>query len=114
MSIEGERLVARGEEGLAAGGWRLAGERKRRYATAAFIALLALALFWPAPVVTINALCCDAHLPIDDLSFLGREAPSWDVAFWCLAGIFLIALLQTAESRDFAIGWRILRASRLH
>ena len=89
-------------------------ESKRRAATCAFIALLALALFWPAPVVTINDLCCDAYLPIDDLSFLGREAPSWDVAFWCLAGIFLIALLQTAESRDFALGWRIIRASRLH
>jgi len=89
-------------------------EGKRHAAACAFIALLALALFWPAPVVTINALCCDAHLPIDDLSFLGREAPSWDVAFWCLAGLFLIALLQTAESRDFAIGWRILRVSHLH
>src|SRR5258706_10770748 len=89
-------------------------EGKRTAAACAFMALLALALFWPAPVVTINSICCDAHLPIDDLSFLGREAPSWDVAFWCLAGIFLIALLQTAESRDFTIGWRIVRASRLH
>jgi len=98
----------------AAGGPRPAADSKRRIATWGFIALLALALFWPAPVVTINALCCDAHLPIDDLSFLGREAPSWDVAFWCIAGLFLIALLQTAESRDFAIAWRILRASRPH
>jgi membrane-associated phospholipid phosphatase len=113
MSIDDEHLAVR-DDRPAAGGWRPAGERKRRIATAAFIALLALALFWPAPVVTINGICCNAHLPIDDLSFLGREAPSWDVAFWCLAGIFLIALLQTAESRDFAIGWRTIRASRLH
>jgi membrane-associated phospholipid phosphatase len=65
-------------------------------------------------VLTVNEVCCHAPLPIDDLSFLGREAPSWDVAFWCLAGIFLIALLQTAESRDFGEAWRIVRASRLH
>jgi membrane-associated phospholipid phosphatase len=89
-------------------------ESKRRTASAAFLALLALALFWPAPVLTVNDVCCDAHLPIDDLSFLGREAPSWDVAFWCLAGLFLIALLQTAESRDFAEAWRVVRGARLH
>src|SRR5205085_11922481 len=89
-------------------------ENQRRTATAAFLALLLLALFWPAPVVTINAVCCDAHLPIDDLSFLGREAPSWDVAFWCLAGFFVIALLQTAESRRFSEGWQVIRESRLH
>jgi membrane-associated phospholipid phosphatase len=89
-------------------------DAKRHSAAIAFLALLALALFWPAPVVTVNDVCCHAHLPIDDLSFLGREAPSWDVAYWCLAGIFLIALLQTAESRDFASGWRIVRESRLH
>jgi len=76
------------------------------------VALLALALFWPAPVLTVNDVCCDARLPIDDLSFLGREAPSWDVAYWCLAGIFLIALLQTAESRDFGEAWRIVRSAR--
>jgi membrane-associated phospholipid phosphatase len=88
-------------------------DAKRRTASAVFIALLALALFWPAPVLTVNDVCCHARLPIDDLSFLGREAPSWDVAYWCLAGVFLIALLQTAESRDFGEAWRILRGTRL-
>ncbi|HEX3110003.1 MAG TPA: phosphatase PAP2 family protein [Thermoanaerobaculia bacterium] len=87
-------------------------ENKRRTASIAFIALLALALFWPAPVLTVNDVCCQARLPIDDLSFLGREAPSWDVAYWCLAGIFLLALLQTAESRDFGEAWRIVRGAR--
>jgi membrane-associated phospholipid phosphatase len=86
--------------------------RKRHTAAVAFAALLALALFWPAPVVTVNDVCCHAKLPIDDLSFLGREAPSWDVVYWCVAGIFLIALLQTAESRDFGEAWRIVRSSR--
>ena len=87
---------------------------KRHAATIAFLALLVLALFWPAPVLTVNDVCCHAQLPVDDLSFLGREAPSWDVIYWCFAGIFLIALLQAAESRDFAFGWRIIRESRLH
>jgi membrane-associated phospholipid phosphatase len=86
-------------------------DAKRHTAAAAFVALLALALFWPAPVLTVNDVCCHARLPIDDLSFLGREAPSWDVVYWCVAGIFLIALLQTAESRDFSVAWRIVRSS---
>jgi hypothetical protein len=86
---------------------------KRHTAAVAFVALLVLALFWPAPVLTVNDVCCHAHLPIDDLSFLGREAPSWDVVYWCVAGLFLLALLQTAESRDFGEGWRIVRRARV-
>ncbi|HEY2094680.1 MAG TPA: phosphatase PAP2 family protein [Thermoanaerobaculia bacterium] len=89
-------------------------DAKRRTAATAFVGLLLLALFWPAPVVSVNDVCCHAQLPIDDLSFLGREAPSWDVVYWCVAGIFLIALLQTGESRDFGEAWRIVKASRLH
>ena len=88
-------------------------ENKRRTASTFFIALLALALFWPAPVLTVNGFCCRAQLPIDDLSFLGREAPSWDVVYWCVAGVFLIALLQTAESRDFGEAWRVVRGARV-
>jgi membrane-associated phospholipid phosphatase len=87
---------------------------KRHTAAALFVALLILALFWPAPVVTVNDVCCHSQLPIDDLSFLGREAPSWDIVYWCVAGIFLIALLQTADSRDFGEAWRVVKASRLH
>ena len=84
-------------------------DAKRHTAAIAFVALLALALFWPSPVLTVNDVCCHARLPIDDLSFLGREAPSWDVVYWCVAGIFLIALLQTAESSDFGEAWRTIR-----
>ena len=69
-------------------------DAKRRLASAAFVALLILSIFWPSPVVTINQLCCNAALPIDDLSFLGREAPAWDVVFWCITGVFALALLQ--------------------
>jgi hypothetical protein len=88
-------------------------DAKRRIAAAAFLALLILAVFWPAPVIDVNQLCCRAALPVDDLSFLGREAPSWDVVFWCLAGILVIAILHSAESRDFREAWRIVRESRV-
>lgn len=84
-------------------------------ASAAFAALLVLSVFWPSPVVSINQLCCSARLDVDDLSFLGREAPSWDVAFWCLTGLLLIAILQSAEWqwRDFGEVARIVRTMRV-
>jgi membrane-associated phospholipid phosphatase len=78
-------------------------DRRRRLAAGAFIALLLLSVFWPSPIVSTNLLCCNAPLPIDDLSFLGREAPSWDIAFWWIGGIILIAILQTGSLRaEFA------------
>ena len=80
-----------------------------------FVALLLLSLFWPSPIVRINALCCHATLPVDDLSFLGREAPSWDIAFWCLAGLFAIALLEPASDGSrhrFAEAWQTARHTR--
>jgi len=73
-------------------------DRRRRLAAGAFIALLLLSVFWPSPIVSTNLLCCNAPLPIDDLSFLGREAPSWDIAFWWIGGIILIAILQSGSS----------------
>lgn len=71
---------------------------KRRYAAAAFVTLLILSVFWPSPIVSINRLWIDETIAVDDLSFLGREAPSWDVVFWCLAGILLLAILQSADA----------------
>jgi undecaprenyl-diphosphatase len=91
-------------------------DAKRRLAAAAFIALLALSVFWPAPAIEINQLCCHAHLTVDDLSFLGREAPAWDIAFWCIAGLFLLALLQPStlyNPSDFRAVWTLLRATRI-
>jgi hypothetical protein len=75
-------------------------DAKRRTVSFAFITLLVLSVWWPSPIVSVNRLCCNAPLGIDELSFLGRESPAWDVAFWCLAGIFALLLLQ--DARDFS------------
>jgi membrane-associated phospholipid phosphatase len=88
-------------------------DAKRRLAAAAFVVLLALSVFWPAPAIGINQLCCHARLAVDDLSFLGREAPAWDVAFWCIAGVFLLALLQSGKDSDFREIWTVMRATRV-
>src|SRR5438270_2916241 len=91
-------------------------DAKRRLASAAFIALLALSVFWPAPAIDINQLCCHARLAVDDLSFLGREAPAWDIAFWCISGLFLLALLHPSNAynkSDFGEIWQLVRATRI-
>ena len=72
---------------------------KARYAAAGFVALLLLSLFWPAPIVSVNRLWLHRDLPVDELSFLGREQPSWDVVFWCIAGLFAIAVVQSGEGK---------------
>ena len=86
--------------------------RKRRYAAAAFVTLLILSVFWPSPIVSSNRLWFDERLAVDELSFLGREAPSWDVLFWCFAGLLLLAILQTADALDFREVVRQVRAIR--
>jgi undecaprenyl-diphosphatase len=86
--------------------------RRRRFATAAFLALLALSITWPSPVVSTNLLWIGADLDVDHLSFLGREAPSWDVVFWCVAGLLLLVILQSAVDFDFRAPIRILRSVR--
>ncbi len=87
-------------------------ESKRRYASAAFLTLLILSVFWPSPVVSSNRLWMHEPLAVDELSFLGREAPSWDVVFWCFAGLLLLVILQTAESHDYREPLAQLRALR--
>jgi len=91
-------------------------DAKRRLAAAAFVVLLALSVFWPAPAIEVNEVCCHAHLAVDNLSFLGREAPAWDVAFWCIAGLLLLALLHPSSDykpSDFREVWSLLRATRI-
>src|SRR5438105_10632403 len=85
-------------------------DAKCRLASAAFATLLILSVFWPSPVVGVNQLCCNAHLSIDELSFLGREAPSWDVIFWCIVGVLALALLQDVRGlRSVATEFRATR-----
>jgi membrane-associated phospholipid phosphatase len=86
---------------------------KRRYAAAAFVTLLLLSVFWPAPIVSSNRLWLHAPLTVDELSFLGREAPSWDVAFWFLAGLLLLVMLQTMECPNFREPLAQVRALRV-
>ncbi len=86
-------------------------DAKRRLASASFVVLLILSVVWPSPIVSTNRLCCDAALGVDELSFLGREAPSWDVVFWCLTGLFALALLQAAH--EFTAVPEQFRATRL-
>ncbi|HEU4523160.1 MAG TPA: phosphatase PAP2 family protein, partial [Thermoanaerobaculia bacterium] len=84
---------------------------RRRYASAAFVTLLILSIFWPSPIVSSNRLWLNRDLAVDEISFLGREAPSWDVVFWCLAGLLALAIVQSGEFDDWrtriraAVGW---------
>lgn len=87
-------------------------DAKRRYAAAAFITLLILSVLWPSPVVSMNQLWGNASLDVDQLSFLGREAPSWDVVFWFFAGLLLLMILQSAESHDYGQVLAQIRALR--
>src|SRR5688500_11630221 len=89
-------------------------DAKRRYASAAFITLLLLSLFWPSPIVSSNQLWWNETLPVDHLSFLGREAPSWDVLFWFIAGLFALILVQSGEVTPERLRepWQRLRAMR--
>ena len=90
-----------------------------------FVLLLSLSVAWPAPVLWINAATVHADLPLDERSFLGREAPSWDVVYWFIAGLYLLALFHgridsarasthelreifRAMWRDIPLRWRAL------
>lgn len=99
MSIDGKRH-------------KVSRSAKRRYASAAFLTLLILSVFWPSPIVSTNRLWLHQPLTVDELSFLGREAPSWDVVFWFFAGLLLLAIVQTAEASDVREPLRQLRAIR--
>src|SRR6266498_1195810 len=72
-------------------------DARSHYAAAGFVVLLLLSVFWPAPVVSVNHLWLHRDLGIDELSFLGREAPSWDAVFWCIAGLFAIGVVQSGD-----------------
>jgi undecaprenyl-diphosphatase len=79
-----------------------------RWAAYCFVALLALSVLWPAPVLWLNDATVNRPLSIDDQSFLGREAPSWDVVFWGVTGLFVLALLH-GRLGNVQLSWRALR-----
>lgn len=79
-------------------------DAKSRYAAAGFVALLILSVVWPAPIVSMNRLWLHRDLPVDELSFLGREQPSWDVVFFCIAGLFAIAVVHSGDGFELRTG----------
>jgi membrane-associated phospholipid phosphatase len=71
----------------------------RIWSSAGFIALLLLSVAWPAPVVWLNDATLDLPLSITTRSFLGREAPSWDVVYWAIAGLYALAMIHAGLER---------------
>jgi membrane-associated phospholipid phosphatase len=59
-----------------------------------FLLLVLLSTFWPGPVRLVNDLFFEAPLAVNEHSFLGREAPQWDVVFWWIAGMFALLILH--------------------
>lgn len=93
--------------------------RDARAAAVGFLLLLTLAVLWPAPVIWINDATVAVPIAVDEDSFLGREAPSWDVVFWWIAGTYLLAIVH-GRIESFGGSWRMLRtdlrrlASEIH
>lgn len=84
---------------------------ERRAALAAsvvFVVLLATAVIWPRPVLWINDLTFEAELSISTVSFLGREAPSWDVVYWSIVGFAVLGLFH-GRLADAAATWTLVR-----
>ncbi len=68
-------------------------------AGAVFALLLLLAVIWPDPVLWINRSLFNQPISVNEVSFLGREAPRWDVVYWFLVGLALLALLHGRVGR---------------
>lgn len=71
----------------------------------AFVVLLVLAVVWPSPVLWLNERTLDVPLAIDEHSFLGREAPHWDLVFWGLAGVLVLAMFH-GRTEEAGSAWR--------
>jgi membrane-associated phospholipid phosphatase len=76
--------------------------RSSAVAAALFVVLLAGSISWPAPALLVNRAFFDAPLDVSEVSFLGREAPRWDVVYWWIVGMALLALLhgRVGQLRD--------------
>lgn len=97
----------------------IVGKRASSVAAACLVALLVVSISWPEPVLLLNRMFF--NVPLDDVSevsFLGREAPRWDVAYWWIVGIALLVLLhghlgQIRESWQGFVGDLCIFGSRL-
>ena len=69
-----------------------------------FVVLLLGSLTWPDPVIFVNRAFFERPISINEVSFLGRGAPSWDVVYWWLVGMAVLALLRGRLDR-IAAGW---------
>ncbi|MCM2313982.1 MAG: phosphatase PAP2 family protein [Thermoanaerobaculia bacterium] len=63
-------------------------------ASALLVALLAVSVTWPDPVLRLNRSFFNAPLDVSEVSFLGREAPRWDVVYWWIVGMTLLVFLR--------------------
>lgn len=72
--------------------------RAIRWSSAGFVLLMTLSVLWPSPVLWINDALFQAPLSIHEDSFLGREAPSWDLVFWGIAALLALAMLHARVS----------------
>jgi membrane-associated phospholipid phosphatase len=79
-----------------------------RRAVAGFVLLLALALVWPAPAIWLNERTIGAELNVDADAFIGRQPMAWDIAFWTIAGLYVLALLH-GRFHDAKVALRVLR-----
>jgi membrane-associated phospholipid phosphatase len=68
--------------------------RLRVLSAVGMVVLLLLSVAWPMPVIWLNDRTIDAPLAINESSFLGREAPSWDLVFWAIAGLYALSLVH--------------------
>ncbi|MFA6956369.1 MAG: phosphatase PAP2 family protein [Thermoanaerobaculia bacterium] len=73
--------------------------RASAVAATLFIALLACSITWPDPVLAINRAFFNVPLDVNEVSFLGREAPRWDVVYWWIVGLALIGLVHGRTGR---------------
>lgn len=84
--------------------------REAFVAAVVFVLLLGTAVIWPRPVLWINDLTFRAELRISTVSFLGREAPSWDVVYWGFVGFAVLALFH-GRLGAAAETWAVVRQS---
>ena len=96
IDVENRSLRREGDPGLALAG-------------TGFMSLLALAIFWPSPLLWMNRISVNAPLTLSESDFLGRGDSPWDMVFWAVAGLFALAIIH-GRNDAFAQSWREMKA----